>query len=77
MVFDSIWRLPRLCLIGLVRFYQLAISPLLPAMCRFQPTCSSYAIEAFKKYGAVKGGWKTLWRLLRCQPFCKGGHDPP
>jgi len=76
-MFSLIWRVPRICLIGVVRFYQLAISPWLPSMCRFQPTCSAYAIEAFQKYGAVKGGWKTMWRLMRCQPFCKGGHDPP
>jgi len=76
-MFGWFWRLPRTCLIGFVRFYQLAISPWLPGMCRFRPTCSTYAIEAFNKYGAIKGGWKTAWRLMRCQPFCKGGHDPP
>ena len=76
-MFGWLWTVPRKCLIGLVRFYQLAISPLLPGMCRFQPTCSAYAIEAFQKYGAIKGGWKTAWRLMRCQPMCEGGHDPP
>lgn len=76
-MFGWLWTVPRKCLIGLVRFYQLAISPWLPSMCRFQPTCSAYAIEAFQKYGVIKGGWKTAWRLMRCQPFCEGGHDPP
>ncbi len=77
MVLSWLWSIPRRCLIGFVRFYQLAISPLMPGVCRFEPTCSAYAIEAFNKYGAIKGSWKTAWRLLRCQPLCKGGHDPP
>ena len=69
--------IPGRLMIGLVRFYQLAISPMLPGVCRFQPTCSAYSIEAIRKYGAIVGGWKTVCRLVRCQPFCKGGHDPP
>lgn len=47
-----------------------------PPCCRFQPTCSQYAIEALKKYGVIKGGRKAMWRILRCNPFCKGGYDP-
>lgn len=56
-------------LIALVRFYQKHISPSRPPCCRFIPTCSQYAIEALEKYGALKGGWLTLKRLLRCHPF--------
>lgn len=56
-------------LIGLIRFYQKAISPMLPPCCRFIPTCSAYAVEAVEKYGAWKGGWLALRRVLRCNPF--------
>lgn len=63
-------------LIGGVRFYQRAISPLTPPSCRFTPTCSSYALEALEKYGAARGSWMAVRRLLRCHPFCKGGYDP-
>ena len=58
-------------LIALVRFYRRAISPLFPGCCRYIPTCSQYAIEALEKYGAVKGSWLALKRLLRCHPFHK------
>ncbi|MGB3723273.1 MAG: membrane protein insertion efficiency factor YidD [Pacificimonas sp.] len=51
-------------------------SPLLPPMCRFQPTCSAYGIEAVSRYGALKGGWLTLKRIGRCHPFGGSGHDP-
>jgi hypothetical protein len=60
----------------LIRFYQLAISPLLGAHCRYTPTCSSYAIQAIEKYGAVKGGLMAVKRICRCHPFHKGGYDP-
>lgn len=60
----------------LIRFYQRCISPLTPAMCRFQPTCSQYAIEAIRKYGPFKGGWLTLKRLARCHPWGGSGYDP-
>ena len=63
-------------LIGGVRFYQRAISPLTPPSCRFTPTCSSYALEALEKYGAARGSWMAIRRLLRCHPCCKGGYDP-
>lgn len=56
--------------------YKKAVSPWLPRACRFTPTCSEYAAEAIMKLGAVKGLGLTVWRLLRCQPFCKGGYDP-
>ena len=63
-------------MIGLVRLYQKFISPLKPASCRFTPTCSSYAIEAFQKRGFFIGFALTAWRILRCNPFSKGGYDP-
>ena len=56
-------------LIGLIRFYQKAISPMRPPCCRFIPTCSAYAVEAVEKYGAWQGGWLALRRVLRCNPF--------
>ena len=59
-----------------LRFYKRHISPGLPPACRFIPTCSEYAYEAIEKYGAWKGGCLAAWRLLRCNPFCKGGYDP-
>ncbi|MBK0416129.1 membrane protein insertion efficiency factor YidD [Chromobacterium haemolyticum] len=60
----------------LIRFYQLAISPWLAPRCRFQPTCSSYAIEAVKKHGAFKGGWLAARRIGRCHPWGGSGYDP-
>ncbi|AVY93802.1 MULTISPECIES: membrane protein insertion efficiency factor YidD [Microvirgula] len=62
--------------LALIRFYQLAISPLIPPRCRFQPTCSQYAIEAVRKYGVRKGGWLALKRLGRCRPGGGCGYDP-
>ena len=67
---------PKKCLISLVRFYRKAISPLKVPCCRFSPTCSKYAIEAIEVHGAVKGLGLAIWRVLRCNPFCKGGYDP-
>lgn len=63
-------------LIGFVRFYQLAISPLLPASCRYYPTCSAYAVEALERHGALRGIWLTVRRIARCHPFHAGGFDP-
>ena len=62
--------------VGLVRFYQLYISPLKGPTCRFYPTCSSYSIQAFKKYGFLKGLWLTIKRVSKCHPFHPGGCDP-
>ncbi len=62
-------------LIACVRFYQVWISPLKPPTCRFIPTCSTYAVQAFEKYGAWRGGILAAKRILRCNPFCKGGID--
>ena len=59
-----------------IRFYQRAVSPLFPPRCRYIPTCSEYALEAVEKYGAVKGSWLAAKRILRCNPFHKGGYDP-
>jgi putative membrane protein insertion efficiency factor len=63
-------------MIWLVRLYKKFISPALPPACRFTPTCSEYAIEAFSKRGFFVGSFLTLWRILRCNPFCKAGYDP-
>lgn len=63
-------------LLGIIRFYQRRISPNTPPACRFQPTCSQYAYTAIERFGAFKGGGLAIWRLLRCNPFCKGGYDP-
>lgn len=60
----------------LVRFYQVAISPLKPPTCRFNPTCSTYALEALKKYGLLKGGRLVLRRIMRCHPWGGSGYDP-
>lgn len=60
----------------LLRLYKTFLSPLLPPSCRFTPTCSEYALEAVEKHGAITGMWMALKRLLRCQPFSTGGHDP-
>ncbi|MBE6797846.1 MAG: membrane protein insertion efficiency factor YidD [Ruminococcaceae bacterium] len=62
--------------IRLIRFYQKNISPMKISCCRFQPTCSNYAIEAIKVHGAFKGFFLAVWRILRCNPFCRGGYDP-
>jgi len=64
-------------LLFLIRFYQRNISPAFPARCRFRPTCSAYAVEAIQKYGALKGGYLALRRLLRCHPFYKGDFFDP
>ncbi len=64
-------------LMALVRFYRRYISPLRPPCCRFVPTCSQYALEALEKYGALKGSYLAIRRILRCHPFHKGGfYDP-
>lgn len=64
-------------LIACVRFYQKWISPSLPDMCRFEPSCSEYFILAVQKYGAIKGSLKGIWRIMRCNPWNPGGYDPP
>ena len=63
--------------LALIRFYQKYISPAFPPRCRYTPTCSQYAFEAIERYGALKGGWLALKRLLRCHPFHKGDYYDP
>jgi putative membrane protein insertion efficiency factor len=62
--------------LGSIRFYKRFLSPLLPPGCRYQPTCSEYGYEAIERHGVIKGIGLTAWRLLRCNPFAKGGLDP-
>ena len=64
-------------LVAPVRLYQIVISPMLPPMCRFTPTCSQYAIIALRKHGPLKGVWMSIRRIFRCHPWNPGGYDPP
>lgn len=66
----------KILLLALIRAYRAAISPLFPPVCRFQPTCSQYALTAVERFGPVKGGWLATRRILRCHPFHPGGYDP-
>ena len=59
-----------------VRLYQRVISPALPRRCKYEPTCSAYAVEAFRTHGVVRGSVLAMWRLMRCNPFSHGGYDP-
>jgi hypothetical protein len=69
--------LPRWPLLALIRLYQLTFSRLVPqGSCRFYPTCSHYGYQAIYRHGVLKGGWLATWRVLRCQPFSRGGYDP-
>ncbi len=63
-------------LIGLIRFYQKFISPLKRPSCRFYPSCSEYSIQAIRKYGVLRGVWKSIVRISKCHPFHPGGYDP-
>ena len=76
-VLGWILQIPSYLLVFCVRQYQIFISPWLGPNCRFSPTCSSYFIQAVKKYGAVRGSLKGICRICRCHPFCEGGYDPP
>lgn len=69
-------KLVQYLLMGLIRFYQLCISPFKPRSCRFYPTCSAYTLEALQKYGPLKGSWLGIRRILKCHPFHEGGYDP-
>ena len=63
-------------IIDILKLYKTFVSPFLPPSCRFTPTCSEYAMQAVERYGFLRGSWMAFKRLLRCQPFCEGGHDP-
>jgi putative membrane protein insertion efficiency factor len=69
-------RIPVILIVGVLRLYQRLLSPLLPCVCRYSPTCSSYCIEALKRKGLILGGLYGVWRILRCNPFSRGGFDP-
>ena len=69
-------RLPAFALVVLIRIYQVILSPLLPASCRYTPSCSAYAVEAVQRHGALRGGWLAVRRIARCHPFRPGGYDP-
>ncbi len=72
----TISRLPGSALCWLIEIYRRFVSPFTLPSCRFTPTCSRYALDAVRRYGALKGGWLAFWRVLRCNPFCHGGYDP-
>ena len=69
--------LPSLALVGGVRLYQIFLGPFFGGRCRFHPSCSHYFIQAVRKYGALSGAARGVWRILRCHPWCAGGDDPP
>jgi putative membrane protein insertion efficiency factor len=73
---DQLVLIPRRLLSAAIRGYQALVSPLLPPSCRFTPSCSQYALEAVRRYGALKGSWLAARRLARCHPFHPGGFDP-
>jgi putative membrane protein insertion efficiency factor len=64
-------------LIAFIRVYQVCLRPIFPALCRYQPSCSEYFIQAVRKYGPLLGACKGTWRICRCHPFARGGYDPP
>ena len=66
----------KLVLKALIRGYQILISPLLPATCRYTPTCSSYALTAIERFGPLRGSWMAIKRIVRCNPWHEGGYDP-
>ena len=70
-------RLASEALIVLVRSYQICLRPILPTVCRFEPSCSEYFIAAVRKYGPLRGAWKGVARICRCHPWHSGGYDPP
>jgi len=73
----TIINFPQFFILALIRFYQKIISPALPDnTCRFYPTCSHYGFQAVQKYGAIKGAFMAIYRILRCNPFNSGGYDP-
>lgn len=75
-IFFGLLHMPQFLLISVVKAYRLLISPALGSNCRFTPSCSAYGIEALGQHGALAGSYLTLHRLVRCNPWCDGGHDP-
>jgi uncharacterized protein len=73
---EQIERPVKAVLAGLVRLYQLTLAPILPPACRFEPSCSRYALEALRRKRLFTALWMITWRLARCNPFCRGGYDP-
>jgi putative membrane protein insertion efficiency factor len=76
LLFPLSWLFKAILIAG-VRCYQICLRPLLPPLCRFYPSCSEYFIGAVNKYGPVRGACKGVWRICRCNPWNRGGHDPP
>ena len=76
MILHGIGRVVQLVLVGLLRAYRFAISPLYGQVCRYHPTCSAYALEAVTRHGALRGTWLAARRVLRCHPWALGGYDP-
>ena len=75
-IMATLIRLPQMALMGVVKGYRLLLSPSLGSNCRFEPSCSAYSLQALHLHGAAMGSYLTLRRLVRCQPWCQGGHDP-
>jgi uncharacterized protein len=79
---DAMPRLPRWMRVGnapfiaAIKLYQFTLSPLIGRQCRFSPTCSWYGLEAYRRHGPIRGTWLTVRRIVRCNPFVKGGYDP-
>ena len=72
----SVGRWPRLAVMAVIRGYQMGVSHLMVTQCRFTPSCSHYTLEAVARYGALKGSWLGIKRILRCHPLHRGGYDP-
>ena len=73
----TLWNIPRIILLAMIRGYQAVVSPSLPPnTCRFYPSCSHYGYQAIYKHGAIKGAFMAVWRVLRCNPWNPGGYDP-
>jgi uncharacterized protein len=76
-LWSNLRQMPVRLTIVMVRGYQRFVSPLLGQQCRFHPSCSQYAVEALRKYGFIRGSWKAIWRIARCNPLHPGGEDLP
>jgi putative membrane protein insertion efficiency factor len=76
-ILKTLTRVPSQLLIGIVRLYQLVLSPLVGQQCRFEPSCSKYFIGSVEKYGVIRGALRGVWRIVRCNPWNPGGFDPP